>query len=221
VAQATVDVFRKNHVPLIVPQHQQGSGISAVMLGRSDYVRMQVYRNAALLADYIRQGYDVIVTEPTTALAFRWEFPQTYPENEDIALISRHCFDACEYLYKLHTLQILKMPENRVNLKIGYHAPCRLRALQIGLPSVHLMGLIPGVEVMQSPHGCCGMGGTFGMMASHYSSSLKIGRSLQLWLRDPQIQIGATECSACKLQMIQSTTKPVLHPIQILARAYE
>lgn len=221
VAQATVDVFRKNHVPLIVPQHQQGSGISAVMLGRSDYVRKQVYRNAALLADYIRQGYDVVVTEPTTALAFRWEFPQTYPENEDIALISRHCFDASEYLYKLHTLQILKMPEKNLNLKIGYHAPCRLRALQIGLPSVHLMGLIPGVEVMQSPHGCCGMGGTYGMMASHYSSSLKIGRPLQLWLRDPQIQVGATECSACKLQMAQSTTKLVLHPIQILARAYE
>ncbi|MCR5163984.1 MAG: FAD-binding protein [Thermoguttaceae bacterium] len=221
VAQATVDVFRKNHVPLIVPQHQQGSGVSAVMLGRSDYVRKQVYRNAALLADYIRQGYDVVVTEPTTALAFRWEFPQTYPENQDVALVSRHCFDVGEYLYKLHMLQILQIPEKKLNLKIGYHAPCRLRALQIGLPSVHLMGLIPGVEVMQSPHGCCGMGGTYGMMASHYSSSLKIGRPLQLWLRDPQIQVGATECSACKLQMTQSTTKPVLHPIQILARAYE
>ncbi len=221
VAQATVDVFRKNHVPLIVPQRQQGSGISAVMLGRSDYVQVQVYRNAALLADYVRQGYDVVVTEPTAALAFRWEFPQTYPENEDIALISRHCFDVGEYLYKLHLLQILKMPEKKLNLKIGYHAPCRLRALQIGFPSVHLMGLIPGVEVIQSPHGCCGMGGTYGMMASHYSASLKIGRPLQLWLRDPQIQVGATECSACKLQMMQNSTKPVMHPIQILARAYE
>jgi len=221
VAQAAVDVFRKNHVPIIVPQHQQGSGISAVMLGRSDYVRKQVYRNAALLADYVRQGYDVVVTEPTTALAFRWEFPQTFPENEDVALVSRHCYDAGEYLYKLHLLQILKMPQKRVELKVGYHAPCRLRALQIGLPSVHLMGLIPGLEVIRSPHGCCGMGGAYGMMASHYSSSLKIGRPLQLWLRDPQIQVGATECSACKLQMAQSTTKPVLHPIQILAQAYE
>ena len=79
VAQATVDVFRKNHVPLVIPHRQQGSGISAVMLGRSDYIRKQVYRNAALLADYVRQGYDVVVTEPTAALAFRWEFPQTYP----------------------------------------------------------------------------------------------------------------------------------------------
>lgn len=221
VAQATVDVFRNSHVPLIIPQRQQGSGISAVMLGRSDYVQKQVYRNAALLADYVRQGYDVVVTEPTTALAFRWEFPQTYPENEDIALVSRHCYDVGEYLYKLHLLQILKMPTRQLNLKIGYHTPCRLRALQIGLPSVHLMGLIPGVEIMQSPHGCCGMGGTYGMMASHYSSSLKIGRPLQLWFRNPQIQIGATECSSCKLQMLHNTTKPVLHPIQILARAYE
>ena len=31
---------------------------------------------------------------------------------------------------------------------------------------------------------------------------------------------GATECSACKIQMEQGTTKPTLHPIKVLALAY-
>lgn len=220
IAQATVDVFRENQVPVVVPQHLDGSGITAVMLGRSDFVRKQVYRNAARLADYIRQGYDVVVTEPATTLAFRWEFPQTYPENEDVALVAKHCYDVGEYLYHLHVLQLLKMPQRKIDLKVGYHAPCRLKALKIGLPFVHLMGLIPGLEVHQSPHGCCGMGGTYGMMAENYSASQKIGRPLQAWLRNPLIQVGATECSACKIQMSQNCTKPILHPIRLLAQAY-
>ncbi len=64
------------------------------------------------------------------------------------------------------------------------------------------------------------MGGFFGMLAKNYSASLKIGRPLQAWMRDPTIQIGVTECSACRIQMMHKNTKSVLHPIQILAQAY-
>ena len=39
-------------------------------------------------------------------------------------------------------------------------------------------------------------------------------------MRDPSVQYGATECSACKMQMEQGTTKPTLHPLKILALAY-
>lgn len=220
IARATIQVFQKNNVPIVVPPRQDGSGTTAVMLGRSDYVRKQVYRNAAMLADYIRQGYDVVLTEPSATLAFRWEYPQTYPENEDIKLVSQHCFDVGEYLYKLHVLQLLKMPKKVVEMKVGYHAPCRLRALKIGFPSLHLLRLIPGLETQLSPHGCCGLGGPYGMLAENYSASLKMGRPLQMWLRNPMIQLGTSECSACRLQMMQNTTKPVLHPIRILAQAY-
>ena len=220
VARSVLQVFQHNNVPLVVPQHQDGSGITAVMLGRSDYVKTQVYRNAAILADYVRQGYDVVVSEPAAALAFRWEFPQTYPENEDIELVARHCFEVSEYLYKLHVDQLLKIPKLRRELRVGYHATCRLRALKIGAPSTHLLRLIPGLELIQSPHGCCGMGGFYGMLAKNYSASLKIGRPLQAWMRDPTIQLGATECSACRIQMMHKNTKSVLHPIRILAQAY-
>jgi hypothetical protein len=30
-----------------------------------------------------------------------------------------------------------------------------------------------------------------------------------------------TECSTCKMQMEQSSTKPTLHPIKLLALAYD
>ena len=40
-------------------------------------------------------------------------------------------------------------------------------------------------------------------------------------LRDPAIEVGTTECSTCKMQMEQGTTKPTIHPLKILALAYD
>ena len=53
-----------------------------------------------------------------------------------------------------------------------------------------------------------------------YRSSLRAGWGLISALRDPAIQVGTTECSACKMQMEQGTTKPTVHPLKILALAY-
>ena len=47
-----------------------------------------------------------------------------------------------------------------------------------------------------------------------------MGLSLINAIRSPTIQVGATECSTCKMQMEQGTTKPTIHPIKILALAY-
>ena len=32
--------------------------------------------------------------------------------------------------------------------------------------------------------------------------------------------MGTTECSACKMQMEQGTTKPTVHPLKMLALSY-
>ncbi len=39
-------------------------------------------------------------------------------------------------------------------------------------------------------------------------------------LRDPALQAGTTECSACKIQMEQGTAKPTIHPLKLLALSY-
>ena len=64
------------------------------------------------------------------------------------------------------------------------------------------------------------MAGTWGLKRQNYVRSLKMGLSLINAIRSPTIQAGATECSTCKMQMEQGTTKPTVHPIKILAMAY-
>jgi Fe-S oxidoreductase len=65
------------------------------------------------------------------------------------------------------------------------------------------------------------MAGTFGLKRENYRSSLRAGWGLISALREPGIQAGATECSACKIQMEQGTSKPTLHPLKLLALSYD
>jgi Fe-S oxidoreductase len=64
------------------------------------------------------------------------------------------------------------------------------------------------------------MAGTFGLAERTFRSSVRAGWGLISRLRDPAIQAGTTECSTCRIQMEQGTTKPTIHPVKLLALAY-
>ena len=83
-----------------------------------------------------------------------------------------------------------------------------------------LLRLIPGLQVEMIEKGCSGMAGTYGIKRKNYLNSLKMGFGLINAMRSTDIIAGTTECSACKIQMEQGTTKPTIHPIKILAMAY-
>ncbi len=60
----------------------------------------------------------------------------------------------------------------------------------------------------------------FGLKRENFRNSVRAGWGLISSLRNSDIQAGATECSSCKMQMEQGTTKPTLHPLKLLAHAY-
>ncbi len=64
------------------------------------------------------------------------------------------------------------------------------------------------------------MGGTFGLQSDRYWASRRAGRGLIKRLRDADIDIGATECGACRIQMEQGVAKRTLHPIKLLSLGY-
>ena len=95
-----------------------------------------------------------------------------------------------------------------------------MKALQIGSPGENLLRLIPGLTVHPIEEGCSGMAGTFGLKRENYRASLRIGMNLINRLREPVYQAGTTECSTCKIQMEQGTTKPTIHPLKLFALSY-
>jgi Fe-S oxidoreductase len=103
---------------------------------------------------------------------------------------------------------------------VGYHQPCHLRALGVGTPGLDLLRNVLQLDVEFINRGCSGMGGTYGLARARFWSSLRAGRGLLRRLRDDDIEIGATECGACRIQMEQGISKRTLHPIKLLSLGY-
>ena len=219
LAESLVAVLRHNGIMVYVPPRQLPSGMPMVAMGALDDARRVASTNVGLLAEAVRQGYHVVTTEPAAALCLQHEYPQLL-DDDDARLVAKHTSDASTYLWRMHQQGQLELDLKPVNATLGYHLPCHLRALQVGSPGENLLRLIPGLTVQRLERGCSGMAGTFGLKRENYRTSLRAGWGLISALRQPAIQAGATECSACKIQMEQGNTKPTIHPIKVLALAY-
>jgi len=219
LAEALVKILAHHEIQVYVPTAQKQSGMSAVAMGAIDIARRLAHQNLPLLADAVRLGYEIVAIEPAAALCLSHEYPNLVDE-EDAQLVAGHVLEACTYLWRMHQMGDLRLDLKPLPRTVGYHEPCHLRALNVGTPGYHLMRLIPDLQVHLIDAGCSGMAGTFGLKHRNYRSSLRAGWGLISALRDPRIQIGATECSSCKIQMEQGNAKPTVHPLKLLALAY-
>lgn len=219
LAEALVAVMEHNGVAVFVHPEQTQSGMAMVSLGAVERARRAAARNVSILAEAIRQGYSVVASEPSAALCLVREYPDLLAD-DDARLVAQNTSEACAYLWNLHLIGKLQLDFKPINATVGYHLPCHLKALDVGLPGENLLRLIPGLNVHRIDKGCSGMAGTFGLKKANYRNSLRAGWPLISAVRESNWQAGATECSACKMQMEQGTSKPTIHPLKLLALAY-
>ena len=219
LANALVSVMRHNGVSVYVHPRQTQSGMVLVTYGAVERARNFAARNVEALAEAVRQGYQVITTEPAAASCLIHDYPNLI-DDEDARLVAENTVEACTYLWRMHQNGKLKLDLKPLTYALAYHQPCHIRSLNVGSPGENLLRLIPGLTVTRIEKGCSGMAGTFGLKRENYRASLRAGFELITSMRDQSIQAGTTECSTCKIQMEQGTTKPTVHPIKILARSY-
>ncbi len=219
LGEALVAVMEHNGVAVYVHPGQWHSAMAMISLGSLDRAHKVVRHNVNLLAEAVRQGYHIVATEPSAVLALVHEYPSLMDE-DDAHLVAENSSEACDYLWRMHLAGKLQLDFNPVNVSLAYHTPCHIKALEVGTPGHDLLRLIPSLAVNMIEEGCSGMAGTFGLKKENYRSSLRAGWGLISSLRQSNLQIGATECSSCKMQMEQGTTKPTIHPLKLLALAY-
>jgi glycerol-3-phosphate dehydrogenase subunit C len=120
----------------------------------------------------------------------------------------------------LHEKRELRLNLGEMNLTVGYHNPCHLRALGVVKEPVQLLQLIPGVTVKEFSDACCGLVGTYGMKKKNFDLSMAIGKRLFEEIEDSGVEEVSTTCGACKLQIFQGTRREAIHPVSLLAMAY-
>lgn len=219
LGRALVEVLQHQQVEVYCPSGQSPSYMAMITSGDVGRARKLIKTNIELLADAVRQGYHIVTTEPSAALCLTQEYRQLL-DNEDTRLIAANTSECCSYLWQMHLQNELQLDFRPLNMTVMYHEPCHARILDPRRPALELMKLIPGVQMLDAKAGCSGMAGTWGLKQSNFRTSLRIGRGLMNAVKETPAQLGATECTACKLQMEQATTKPAVHPVALLAYAY-
>ncbi|TWU12314.1 Anaerobic glycerol-3-phosphate dehydrogenase subunit C [Symmachiella macrocystis] len=219
LGKAFVAILRHNGIPVHAPAGQQISGMALISTGDLDAARDIAKDNIRELAEFAREEIPIVCTEPTAALCLKREYPALL-DHPDLELISEQTTEAGQFLANLHAEGRLKVDFEPLDLTVGYHTPCHLKALGDRTPLADLLELIPGLKLRKIEQGCSGMAGTFGLSTQNFRESLRIGWGLITQLREDSLDIGATECSSCKMQMEQGARIPTLHPIKLLALSY-
>jgi FAD/FMN-containing dehydrogenase/Fe-S oxidoreductase len=219
IGKAAVAVLRHHDIEVYVPPRQAGCGIAALSIGDLDTAREAAIHNVRVLSDLIREGYRIVCSEPTAALMLSQDYRDLL-DDADTANVAANTVEMTAFLAELHASGRLRTDFHRLNLTLGHHIPCHMKALRSTPASPGLLSLIPGMRVHTIDVGCSGMAGTWGLKAANYATSLKAGAPVFAELNRPGVLFGSSECSSCRMQMQEGSGKRTLHPIEYLAYAY-
>jgi anaerobic glycerol-3-phosphate dehydrogenase C subunit len=215
---ATVEVLERNGFEVLLPDFRC-CGVARLSSGAINAVSEDIRSNVHMLAGLAARGMPVVFSEPSCALAVKMEYPRI-AGSEEALKAGRNCYDIHEFLMQLHKKGELDTRFARMDLSVGYHNPCHLRALGITSEPADLLRLIPGVEVKVYSDQCCGIAGTFGLKKKNYELSMAIGQRLFKEVAASKVDEVVTSCGACSMQILQGTGRKAVTPVALLAQAY-
>ena len=177
-------------------------------------------KNVKKLAKEVRAGTDIVVPQPTCGYILKKDYVD-YVGGPDAKLVADHTYDAAEYLMKVHKDDDTLLDthfEGEVPGKVTYHAPCHLRAQNIGFKSRDLMKLTGAkVKIVQQ---CSGIDGMWGLRAGNEWISVPIAEKLAGMIRKADGDVVTGDCHLANTAIVEQTGEAATHPIQLLARAY-
>src|SRR5262249_19860161 len=174
--------------------------------------------NLEVLFPLVEAGLPVLVPQATCGYVLKVELPKLVP-GEAAERVAKNTFDLCEWLWRLHGEGALDTRFSRPQGKIAYHAPCHLRAQNVGTRARDLLALIPDTEV-ELVERCSAFDGTWGMKKQFYELSKKYARKLVSAIEGAEAREVASDCVLAGLNVEEATGRAPRHPIQILRDAY-
>ncbi|MBI3823070.1 MAG: FAD-binding protein [Planctomycetes bacterium] len=219
IAEATVVVLQHQGYDVFIPQDQRGSGIEALAHGDAETAREIAQKNLRVLVEAARADWPIVCSEPAAALMLQQDYLDLQPDSDARAVAAR-TVEVTAFLGQLHEQGKLRTDFRSLDVSVGHHVPCHVKALGGPIAAPALLQMIPNLRLHTIDVGCSGMAGTFGMKSANYDVSQQAGTAMLTQLRRPQNLFGSAECSTCRMQMEDGARKRSLHPVQYLALAY-
>ncbi len=225
-----VAVYERNGITCDLPEGQVCCGAPVLHQGDVKSFVKGARKNIEVLAAWIRKarsrGVDpaVVVPQPTCGYILKYDYLD-YVGGEDAALVAEHTFDSAEYLMKVHKEDkaaggdgLDQHFSGEVPETTTYHAPCHLRAQNVGLKSRDLLKLT-GTKVTVAAE-CSGIDGTWGLRAENLEASRKVAGKLIKAIEKADSEALAGDCTLANGGITLETGKAPVHPLTLVARAY-
>ncbi|EMA63377.1 FAD linked oxidase [Halorubrum distributum JCM 13561] len=201
-----------------------GSGRPPHSKGMLDVSRATAKDAVETLAPDVRDGWDVVVVEPSDAVMLQSDYHDLLDgdasgvPDADVAAVSEHAYGVMEYVdaHRLDESLALDAPTE----SLTYHGHCHQKATK---KDHHAVGVLRragyGVDPLDSS--CCGMAGSFGYEAEHYSMSKAIGENLfeQVDASDGDELVAPGTSCRTQLEEGPGEVPEPSHPIEKLAAA--
>jgi Fe-S oxidoreductase len=217
VGKAAVKVLEAAGCYVTLPQLRKCCGRPAFSVGNLDEAKRLGTHNLALLAN---DDAPIIFLEPSCYSMFAEDYRELgLPGAAEVAARCVLFEDFVENLLK-EDAQALKF--GREQGRIVIHAHCHAKALTNVKNWRQLAARLPNRTVAMLNTGCCGMAGSFGMLASKYELSLKIAEPLVEQIK--QQPFGTTivlSGTSCRHQIRHLVNVRTQHMAEVLAEALE
>jgi Fe-S oxidoreductase len=226
VGHDTVKVLEHNGIECSLPEGLQCCGAPHLHQGDLDGFRKNARHNIDILATALRERdaagtpTTIVAPQPTCGYVLKNEYVD-YIGGADAELVASRTQDLCEYLVGVHKAENTSLDTDFrgvVPASVTYHAPCHLRAQNIGLKSRDLIKLT-GAEVTVVAE-CSGIDGTWGLRAENFDAARGVAAKLSDAIVKPDGDVVAGDCALANGAIMLETGRVPEHPIQIVARAY-
>ena len=222
VGRDTVAVLARNGIGVTCEKGLACCGMPAWESGDLETLRTKAATNLDRLEPHVAAGKAVVAINPTCSMMLRQEYPQLVePTDRGRAeALAAATVDPSEYLWSIRDEKRFDTDFASTPGRVSYHAPCHLRSQAVGFKGRDLLRKIPGVMPATTME-CCGHDGTFAMSTEGFEVSVRIGRKAFDAMADADAEVWATDCPLAALQFAQHAQRRPMHPMSILARAYQ
>ena len=218
VGKAAVKTLENAGVCVRIPSDVTDSGRPAHSKSMLDHARSTARENVDALAPRVRDGWDIVSVEPSDSVMYQHDYMDLLA-GEDVKAVATNAYSVMEYLdtfdldAAIDGLDVDGQP-------LAYHGHCHQTAVKQEQHAIDVLDRI-GYEVDELDTTCCGMAGSFGYEAEHYSMSKAIGQLLFDRADESPATTVVAPGTSCRSQLEEyehQHGKPP-HPIEKVAEA--
>ena len=223
IGKDAMTVLKKNEVDAVCVKGLKCCGMPAWEHGDIETLRQNANHNLNLLMPLVEKGAKVLALNPTCSMMMRQEYAELLEgeDRERAETLAASIMETTEFLWGIRKEERFKKDfQSSPGDAVAYHAPCHLRAQAKGFKGRDLLRVIPGVKPKLTME-CCGHDGTYAMTVEGFEPSQRIGKKAFDGMKEANTEIWATDCPLAALQFQQHAGVKPMHPVSVLARAYE